>query len=126
MPIVNIDLNWLNQLLGRDYPPATIHEALDQIGCDVEEVAEIQRSRCPHCQSLVEHPLGQEEVKVCNFCGHESAVLFPCFGAQQVLRLDLLADRRAGWGACSNLLRGQRKRSFEMAVVKEHLAETTG
>ena len=93
MPIVNIDLNWLNQLLGKDYPPATIHEALDQIGCDVEEVAEIQRSRCPHCQSLVAHPLGQEEVKVCNFCGHESAVPFPCFGAQQVLRLDLLADR---------------------------------
>ncbi len=93
MPIVNIDLEWLNQLLGKDYPPATIHEALDQIGCDVEEVAEIQRSRCPHCQSLVEHPLGQEEVKVCNFCGHESATPFPCVGAQQVLRLDLLADR---------------------------------
>ena len=93
MPIVNIDLDWLNQLLGKDYPPATIHEALDQIGCDVEDVAEIQRSRCPHCQSLVEHPLGQEEVKVCNFCGHESATPFPYVGAQQVLRLDLLADR---------------------------------
>ena len=93
MPIVNIDLDWLNQLLGKEYPPETIHESLEQIGCDVEDVVEIERSRCPNCESLVEHPLGQDEVKACNFCGHETEQPFERAGAEQVLRLDLLADR---------------------------------
>ena len=93
MPIVNIDLAWLNRLLGKEYPPETIHESLDQIGCDVEDVVDVSRSRCPNCQSLVEHPLGQEEIKACNFCGFESEQSFELVGSEQVLRLDLLADR---------------------------------
>jgi phenylalanyl-tRNA synthetase beta chain len=93
MPIVNIDLAWLNRLLEQDLPPEQIHESLDQLGCDVEDVVEVMRSRCPSCQSLVEHPLGQDEVKVCTFCGHESEKPFAAAGSQQVLRLDLLADR---------------------------------
>jgi phenylalanyl-tRNA synthetase beta subunit len=41
MPIVNIDVAWLNRLLGRELPPAQLHESLDQIGCDVEDVVDI-------------------------------------------------------------------------------------
>lgn len=93
MPIVNIDLAWLNRLLGEEYPTETLHESLDQIGCDVEDVVEVAHSRCPNCQSLVEVPLGQDDVKVCGFCGHESETAFPAAGKQQVMRLDLLADR---------------------------------
>jgi phenylalanyl-tRNA synthetase beta chain len=93
MPIVNIDLAWLNRLLGKQYETETLRESLEQIGCDVEDVVEIERSRCPQCGSLVEHPLGQEEVKACSLCGFESEAAFKPAGSQQVMRLDLLADR---------------------------------
>src|SRR6185295_14035757 len=66
---------------------------LEQIGCDVEDVVDIERSRCPQCGSLVEHPLGQDEVKACTLCGFEAEAPFKRAGSQQVMRLDLLADR---------------------------------
>jgi phenylalanyl-tRNA synthetase beta chain len=93
MPIVNIDLPWLNRLLGEPYDTEVLRESLEQIGCDVEDVVDIERSRCPQCGSLVEHPLGQDEVKVCNICDFESETAFKRAGSQQVMRLDLLADR---------------------------------
>jgi phenylalanyl-tRNA synthetase beta chain len=93
MPIVNIDLAWLNRLLGKDYPTETLRESLEQIGCDVEDIVDIERSRCPQCGSLVEHPLGQDEVKTCGLCGHESESPFKPAGSKQVIRLDLLAAR---------------------------------
>jgi len=93
MPIVNIDLAWLNRLLGKPYETETIRESLEQIGCDVEDIVDIRYSRCPQCGSLVENPLGQEEVKACGFCGFESEATFKPAGAKQVIRLDLLAAR---------------------------------
>jgi phenylalanyl-tRNA synthetase beta chain len=93
MPIVSIDLAWLNRLLGKPYETETLRESLEQIGCDVEDVVEILLSRCPQCGSLVENPLGQEEVKACGFCGFESETAFKPAGKQQAMRLDLLADR---------------------------------
>src|SRR5947208_9773149 len=93
MPIVNIDLPWLNRLLGKPHDTETLRESLEQIGCDVEDVVDIERSRCPQCGSLVEHPLGQDEVKACTLCGFESETPFKRAGSQKVMRLDLLADR---------------------------------
>jgi phenylalanyl-tRNA synthetase beta chain len=90
VPIVNIDLAWLNRLLGKSYETETLRESLEQIGCDVEDVVDIERSRCPQCGSLVEHPLGQDEVKACTMCGYESETPFKLLGSQQVMRLDLL------------------------------------
>jgi phenylalanyl-tRNA synthetase beta chain len=93
MPIVNIDLAWLNRLLGKPYDTEVLRESLEQIGCDVEDVVDIERSRCPQCGSLVEHPLGQDEVKSCTICSFESETAFKRAGSQKVMRLDLLADR---------------------------------
>jgi phenylalanyl-tRNA synthetase beta chain len=93
MPIVNIDLPWLNRLLGKSYDTEVLRESLEQIGCDVEDVVDIDRSRCPQCGSLVEHPLGQDEVKACTICSFESEAPFKRAGSQKVMRLDLLADR---------------------------------
>ena len=93
MPIVNIDLDWLNRLLGRDVPPEAMHEHLDQLGCDVEEIVAVQRSRCPRCSALVEHPLGQDDLKVCSVCGHEAETPFERADELQMVRLDLLAAR---------------------------------
>ena len=80
-------------LSGTHISPAVLQESLEQIGCDVEDVVDIERSRCPQCGSLVEHPLGQDEVKACTMCGYESEMPFKHVGSQQVMRLDLLADR---------------------------------
>jgi phenylalanyl-tRNA synthetase beta chain len=93
MPIVNIDLAWLNRLLGKEFPTETVRESLEQIGCDVEDVVDIAYSRCPQCGSLVENSLGQEDVKACGFCGYESDTSFKPAGEKQVIRLDLLAAR---------------------------------
>src|SRR3954453_18795245 len=93
MPIVNIDLAGLNRLLGKPYKTEVLQESLEQIGCDVEDVVDIERSSCPQCGSLVEHLLGQDEVKACTMCGFECETPFKRVGSQQVMRLDLLADR---------------------------------
>ncbi len=93
MPIVNIDLSWLNALLGKEFPNDTLRESLEQIGCDVEDIVEVLLARCPHCDSLVEVPQGQDEVKACSFCGFEADNPFKSAGKQQAMRLDLLADR---------------------------------
>src|SRR3989304_7352134 len=90
MPIVNIDLAWLNKLLGKNFPADVLHESLDQIGGDVEDVVGVAYSRCPQCGSLVENPLGQADVKACGFCGHESEAAFKPAGQKQVLRLPFL------------------------------------
>ena len=93
MPIVNVDIAWLNRLLGGEFPADVLNEALEQMGCDVEELAEVSTYRCPRCQTVIEGSLGVQEVKTCAFCGHESGSPFEEVGSRQVIRLDLLAAR---------------------------------
>ena len=93
MPVVNIDLDWLNRLLARDVPPEDMREALEQIGCDVEEITEISRYRCPRCRAFVESSMGAPDVRSCPFCGHETEGPFEAVGRLTVVRLDLLAAR---------------------------------
>jgi phenylalanyl-tRNA synthetase beta chain len=93
MPIVNIDLGWLSTLLGQPYDPQVLRESLEQIGCDVEDIVQTARSRCPQCEAMVDHPHGQEDVKVCTLCGHESESPFRPTVWTEAIRLDLLADR---------------------------------
>lgn len=93
MPIVNIDIAWLNQLLGSVFPTEVLSEALEQMGCDVEDVVEISTYRCPRCQSGVKGSLGVQEVRACAFCGYESETPFDEVEKQEVIRLDLLAAR---------------------------------
>lgn len=109
MPIVNIELDWLNRLLGREFPPEKLTEELEQIGCDVEEVVEVMRSRCPFCNAVLEHPLGQDELKTCGQCGRESETPFETADSMRVVRLDLLAARPDLFdiGGLSRALRGR-------------------
>ena len=93
MPIVNIDIAWLNQLLGREFPAEVLNEALEQIGCDVEDVVEISAYKCPRCQSVVEGSLGVQEVRACTVCGYESETPLAEVDRKRVIRLDLLAAR---------------------------------
>jgi phenylalanyl-tRNA synthetase beta chain len=93
MPIVNIDIAWLNELLGREFPTEVLNEALEQMGCDVEDVVEISTYRCPRCLSGVKGSVGLDEVRTCAFCGYESETPFEEVDKQTVIRLDLLAAR---------------------------------
>src|SRR2546423_15052777 len=93
MPIVSVDIAWLNSLLGQNFPTEVLYDALEQMGCDVEDVVELKIYRCPYCDNVVKGSLGVQEVKICGFCGNESQVPFAQVGKQQVLRLDLLAAR---------------------------------
>lgn len=93
MPVVNIDAAWLNELLGQTYPLPQLSDALEQIGCDVDEVVDIERYRCPRCQGIVEGSLGADTVKRCTICEHEQEEPFPSLGAVTMIRLDLLAAR---------------------------------
>lgn len=93
MPIVNIDLAWLNRLLGKELPPEEVEDALDQIGCDVEDLVEVTRFRCPRCRTAIEGSLGVAEVKSCTYCGHQAESAFEEIGRLPVVRLDLLAAR---------------------------------
>ena len=75
MPIVNIDLAWLNRLLGKPYPPRRSRIARpDRLRRGGRRRS--RADRCPQCGSLVENPLGQDEVKACGFCGFESETPF--------------------------------------------------
>ena len=93
MPIVNIDAGWLNELLANTYSSEQLTSALDQIGCDVEDVIDIDRHRCPQCQSLVEASLGADSVKTCTVCGYNQAEPFELVDRITAIRLDLLAAR---------------------------------
>ena len=93
MPVVNIDAGWLNELLVKSYTPEELTDALDQIGCDVEEVVDIPRYRCPNCDAVVEGSLGADTVKVCGMCGHTQDDPFPTVDTMTAIRLDLLAAR---------------------------------
>ena len=72
MPVVSIEADWLNKLLGREYATEELADSLEQIGCDVEDVVQIDRFRCPVCTAVIDGSLGAGETKSCMFCGHEA------------------------------------------------------
>lgn len=93
MPVISVEGEWLNKLLGQSYAIEDLAEALEQIGCDVEEVIDVDRFRCPNCGHVVEGSLGAEVTRRCNWCEHEQEASFAKIGQSQVIRLDLLAAR---------------------------------
>ena len=93
MPIISIEGDWLNRLLGNTYPIEQLADALEQLGCDVDEVIDVERFRCPNCQNVVEGSLGAETTRHCNWCEFEQEAEFEKLGVSTVIRLDLLAAR---------------------------------
>lgn len=93
VPVINVEGDWLNQLLGRNYAVEELADALEQIGCDVDDVLEVERFRCPKCSQIVESSLGAEVTNHCTWCEFEQEQSFPQIGRSTVIRLDLLAAR---------------------------------
>lgn len=93
MPVISVEGESLNRLLGKNYAVAELADALEQIGCDVDDVLEVDRFRCPKCQNAVEASLGAEVTSRCTWCEYEQEQSFPKIGRSTVIRLDLLAAR---------------------------------
>jgi len=93
VPVISVEGEWLNQLLGQDYKVEELADALEQIGCDVEEVLDVDQFRCPKCERMVEGSLGAEVTKHCPWCDHQQDGAFEQVGQSTVIRLDLLAAR---------------------------------
>ena len=93
MPVVAIGVKRLNDLLGKEYDMNTLVEALEQLGCDVEDVAVLHLYLCPACQTPNDKLEQEDPPKRCDFCGNEDEQPFEKIGSDKVIRLDLLADR---------------------------------
>lgn len=92
MPVVSIDAARLNALMDNPYTPERLGDALEQIGCDVEEVIELPRFRCPNCAHMIEGSLGSD-TNTCGVCGHSQEEQFAEVDRITAIRLDLLAAR---------------------------------
>ncbi|MCA9538019.1 MAG: phenylalanine--tRNA ligase subunit beta [Myxococcales bacterium] len=90
---MSIDAARLNALMEKTYTAETLTDALEQIGCDVEDVIELTRYRCPNCAALNEGSLGADTVKKCGVCGHAQEEGFAVVDTVTAIRLDLLAAR---------------------------------
>ncbi len=93
MPIVAISVKRLNELIGIDYNMDILINALEQLGCDVEDTAILNLYLCPVCQSPNEKLESENPPKRCDYCGYEREEYFELFSTDQVIRIDLLADR---------------------------------
>lgn len=93
MPIVAIAVDRLNQLIGREFKIDELVNELEQLGCDVEDTAELAQYECPVCKTPNEKLDREEAPKRCDFCGHEQEAPFERLRSDTVIRMDLLADR---------------------------------
>jgi phenylalanyl-tRNA synthetase beta chain len=93
MPVVGLPTRVLRALLGTDLSTEKIAEAIDQIGCDLEEVSVEHLFRCPSCAGVQGRLPREDPPKVCDRCGHASDEPFEESGSEEMVRLDLLPAR---------------------------------
>ncbi len=93
MPVVAVSVKKMNELLGKKYDMNTLVYSLEQLGCDVEDTAEMGLFKCPACQTPNDRLAHEEPPKRCDYCGFEREEPFEQFGTYKVIRIDLLADR---------------------------------
>lgn len=93
MPIVSFPIQRFRSLLGIEYSQDELVQALEQLGCDVEDTAELIVYNCPRCRMQNERLPQEDAPKRCDFCGFESDTHFPLAGKDAVIRLKLLPAR---------------------------------
>ncbi len=93
MPVVAIGVERLNRFLGVSRPMAELVEALENLGCDVEDTAEVVHYRCAVCGMTTEKLAHEAPPKRCDQCCHQCDAALSEGSRQDVIRLDLLADR---------------------------------
>jgi phenylalanyl-tRNA synthetase beta chain len=90
--VIGISVKQLNNLLGKELSPESLSETLEQLGCDLEGIAEVACYECPRCNTLMDKWEDEEPPKKCTNCGHQAENL-TVVGHDQVIRLDLLPAR---------------------------------
>ena len=93
MPIVGISTARLRKLLGTDLESEEIAQAIDRLGCDLEEVAEVHIHSCPACRAVFDRLPREDAPKECTICGVKGEEPFPETGKDEHVRLDLLPAR---------------------------------
>ncbi len=123
MPVVTVSVKRLNELLNKQYKLNVLVDALEQLGCDVEDTAELGLYQCPACQTPNDRLEHEEPPKRCDFCGFESEEPFEKYATDKVIRIDLLADRPDLFdtGGLSRALKGYLKleKGLSEFTVKE-------
>jgi phenylalanyl-tRNA synthetase beta chain len=93
MPVVGISTARLRRLLGKEIESGRLAEAIDRIGCDLEEVAEVVLFACGACGGIADRLPREDPPKECAICGHRADRPFPEVGRDERVRLDLLPAR---------------------------------
>ncbi len=93
MPVVGIPTARLRNLLGRDLEGTEIADAIDRLGCDLEEVADVIRYECPACRGASDRLPREDAPTECSICGVKPEEPFIELGQDEVVRLDLLPAR---------------------------------
>jgi phenylalanyl-tRNA synthetase beta chain len=93
VPVVAISVKRLNELLKEPFEMEQLVHTLEQLGCDVEDTAEQALYLCPACRTPNEKLSHEEPPRRCDYCGFESDEPFEKIATDEVIRLDLLADR---------------------------------
>ena len=96
MPVVGISVSVLNSFVGKDLPPEEMFEYLEQLGCDVDSLAEVTKYECLQCGYIMEKQAHEMEIAICPFCGldfREFPDKLKKLDRDQVIKIDLLPVR---------------------------------
>ena len=95
MPVVGIPVNLLQAVVGRRIDGVDLQEKLSLMGCDVEDLESVRRTRCNRCGFITEMAAKEDLPAACGECGaplreEGASAALPDL---EVVRMDLLAVR---------------------------------
>lgn len=96
MPVVGVSVSVLNNFIGKDIPPKEMFEYLEQLGCDVDDLADVTKYECGKCGFIMERQEHEEQIVYCSFCGidfREKPDLIKELEKDKVIKIDLLPVR---------------------------------
>jgi phenylalanyl-tRNA synthetase beta chain len=96
MPVIGIPLDLLRRRLGADLPGERLLRVLEEVGCDVEGFARLQRTRCRQCGWIEERTETEDSPPRCDRCDadhRENPATIEDLDDLEVVRMELLAVR---------------------------------
>ena len=93
MPVIGISVKQLNKILNKKLSSQVLSDTLEQLGCDLEGIAQAILYECPKCSNFLDKLEHEDAPKRCTFCDFEQEVPFKSVEQDQVIRLDLLPAR---------------------------------
>lgn len=96
MPVIGVPLDALRKRLGADLPGERLLRILEEIGCDVEGFARLQRTRCKRCGWIEERTATEGTPARCDRCDADHRAdpsTLEDLPEIEVVRMELLAVR---------------------------------